>query len=95
MEVSDSSVEFMNITFSFYVNSKHWLCNDAGKHWLCNDDSKHWLCNDDSKHWLCNDAGKHWLCNDDSKHWLCNDDSKVAGICIQSLHVHYSNCTGV
>ena len=31
MEVSDFSVEFMNITFSFYVNSKHWLCNDDGK----------------------------------------------------------------
>ena len=28
VEVSDSSVEFMNTTFSFYVNSKHWLCND-------------------------------------------------------------------
>ena len=44
MEVSDSSVEFMNITFSFYINSKHWLCND---------------------------------------------DGKVAGICMQDLHVHY------
>ena len=31
VEVSDSSVEFMNITFSFYVNSKHWLCNNDGK----------------------------------------------------------------
>ena len=31
VEVSDSSIEFMNITFSFYVNSKHWLCNDDGK----------------------------------------------------------------
>ena len=50
VEVSDSSVEFMNITFSFYVNSKHWLCND---------------------------------------------DGKVAGICTQGLHVHYSNCAGV
>ena len=31
VEVSDSSVEFMNITFSFYINSKYWLCNDDGK----------------------------------------------------------------
>ena len=31
VEVSDFSVEFMNITFSFYVNSKLWLCNDDGK----------------------------------------------------------------
>ena len=49
VEVSDSFVEFMNITFSFYFNSKHWLCNDG----------------------------------------------KVAGIIIQGLHLHYSNCAGV
>jgi len=40
----------MNITFSFYVNNKHWLCNDEGK---------------------------------------------VAGISIQGLHMHYSNCACV
>ena len=31
VEVSDSSVEFMNITFSFYINSQHWLFNNDGK----------------------------------------------------------------